>query len=251
MKQFCIIRRCLIRARRLRVQHPRDPLNWTTQYACAVDVPSRVLANVVTTQYTDNTPGSCVLRCDAAGFSYAGVEYSNECHCGTGLVGTPASAPVSDCNMACTGDPNLSCGGSWRIQVRLLDLQFALVGQSDSESIMQIYKSPDLGPGSWFPRGCYLDTADSPAFGLPVVHHTFDTNLELTLQCVEYCGHIGYPWSGVENATDCQCSFGLNPGVQLRDHSECNSLCPLPPGAGSEYCGGFERLEVYQFQNHT
>ncbi|KAI0291644.1 WSC-domain-containing protein [Multifurca ochricompacta] len=209
---------------------PVIPLNWTTQYACAVDVPSRVLANVVTTQYTDNTPGSCVQRCDAAGYTWAGVEYSNECHCGTGLVGTPASAPVSDCNMACTGDPNLSCGGSWRIQ---------------------IYKSPDLGPGSWTLRGCYLDTAASPAFGSPLVHHTFDTNLDLITQCVDYCGHLGYPWSGVENATDCQCSFGLTPGAQLRPQSECNSLCPLPPGEGNEYCGGFQRLEVYQFQNHT
>ncbi|KAI0291639.1 WSC-domain-containing protein [Multifurca ochricompacta] len=206
---------------------PVIPLNWTTQYACAVDVPSRVLANVVTTQYTDNTPGSCVLRCDAAGFSYAGVEYSNECHCGTGLVGTPASAPVSDCNMACTGDPNLSCGGSWRIQ---------------------IYKSPALPPGGWALQGCYLDTTASPAFGSPVVHHTFDTNLDLIDQCVQYCAHIGYPYSGVENATDCQCSFGLNPGAQIRSEDECNSLCPLPPGAGSEFCGGFQRLMVYQFR---
>ena len=37
---------------------PFIPLGWTTVYPCAVDVPSRVLANVVTTQYTDNTPAS-------------------------------------------------------------------------------------------------------------------------------------------------------------------------------------------------
>ena len=99
---------------------PFIPLGWTTVYPCAVDVPSRVLANVVTTQYTDNTPASCIERCDAANYTYAGVEYSNECHCGTGLVGTPASAPSTDCDLACTGDPTLSCGGSWRIQVRSL-----------------------------------------------------------------------------------------------------------------------------------
>ena len=99
---------------------PTIPLNWSTIYPCAVDVPSRVLAHVVTTQYTDNTPASCIERCDAANYAYAGVEYSNECHCGTGLVGTPASAPSTDCDLACTGDPTLSCGGSWRIQVRAL-----------------------------------------------------------------------------------------------------------------------------------
>ena len=98
---------------------PFIPLGWTTVYPCAVDVPSRVLANVVTTQYTDNTPASCIERCDAANYTYAGVEYSNECHCGTGLVGTPKAAPTTECNMACTGDSSLSCGGSFRIQVRL------------------------------------------------------------------------------------------------------------------------------------
>ncbi|KAI0296528.1 WSC-domain-containing protein [Multifurca ochricompacta] len=208
---------------------PVIPLNWSTQYACAVDVPSRVIANVKTTQYTDNTPASCIQRCDGAGFSYAGVEYSNECHCGTGLVGTPASAPVSDCNMACTGDPTLSCGGSWRIQ---------------------IYKSPALPPGAWTLQGCFLDTPASPAFASPVVHHTFDTNLELDLECIQYCEHIGYPFSGVENASDCQCSFGLAPGAQLRSQDECNSICPLPPGEGNEFCGGFQRLAVFKYQHN-
>ncbi|KAI0295880.1 WSC-domain-containing protein [Multifurca ochricompacta] len=205
---------------------PQIPLNWTTQFACAVDVPSRVLANVVTNQYTDNTPATCIQRCDAATFAFAGVEFSDECHCGTGLVGTPASAPVSDCNMACTGDPTLSCGGSLRIQ---------------------IYKSPALPPGAWTLQGCFLDTATSPAFGSPVVHQTFNTNLDLVNQCSNYCAHIGYPFSGVENASDCQCSFGLDPSAQIRSLSECSSTCPLPAGAGNEFCGGFERLEVYKF----
>ena len=99
---------------------PTIPLNWSTVYACAVDVPSRVIAHDVTTQYPDNTPASCIERCDANNYIYAGVEYSDECHCGTGLVGTPTDAPLTDCNMACTGDPTLSCGGSFRIQVHIM-----------------------------------------------------------------------------------------------------------------------------------
>ncbi|KAI0692179.1 hypothetical protein C8T65DRAFT_552249, partial [Cerioporus squamosus] len=96
---------------------PQIPLNWTTQYACAVDTPSRIIAGDVTTQYSDNTPATCIERCDAADFIFAGVEFSNECHCGTALSGTPATAPVSDCSSPCSGDPTLSCGGSFRIQV--------------------------------------------------------------------------------------------------------------------------------------
>ena len=96
---------------------PTIPLNWSTVYPCAVDNGARVIAGDITTQYTDNTPATCIERCDAAGFAYAGVEFSNECHCGTGLKSTPVAAPVTDCNMACTGDADLSCGGSFRIQV--------------------------------------------------------------------------------------------------------------------------------------
>ena len=108
---------------------PSIPLSWTTVSACAVDVPSRVIANDVTTQYfNDNTPTTCVARCDLENYVYAGVEYGNECHCGTGLVGTLTDAPLTDCDMSCTGDPDESCGGSFRIQVRSL-LRYLLEGR--------------------------------------------------------------------------------------------------------------------------
>ena len=99
---------------------PSIPLNWTTQYDCAVDTPTRVLAGVATHQLaSNNTPAACIALCDAGDFTLAGVEYADECHCGTGLVSpAPDSAPASECDMACTGDADLSCGGPWRIQVR-------------------------------------------------------------------------------------------------------------------------------------
>lgn len=96
------------------------PLNWSTQYACAVDVPSRVISGVVTTVSSNVTAASCVEQCDAQNYIYAGVENGNECHCGTGLAGTPQIASTGDCNAACTGDQDLSCGGAWRIQVRAI-----------------------------------------------------------------------------------------------------------------------------------
>ncbi|KAM5542444.1 hypothetical protein V8D89_003903 [Ganoderma adspersum] len=215
-----------LRPWRHRIQPPFIPLGWTTVYPCAVDVPSRVLANVITTQYTDNTPASCIERCDAANYTYAGVEYSNECHCGTGLVGTPKAAPTTDCNMACTGDSSLSCGGSFRIQ---------------------IYKSPALAPGGWGLQGCFVDTPLLPAFSA-AVHTTFASNVDLVEQCINYCTHIGMPFAGVENASDCQCSLGLTAGVTGVPESECNATCPLPPGEGSLFCGGVERLIVYKYQ---
>ncbi|KAI0371431.1 WSC-domain-containing protein [Pilatotrama ljubarskyi] len=205
---------------------PNIPLNWSTVYPCAVDFGARVIAGDVTVQDPSNTPASCIERCDAQNFIYAGVEFSNECHCGTGLKQTPRSAPTTDCNMPCSGDADQSCGGSFRIQ---------------------IYKSPALPGGGWALQGCFVDTPASSAFGDPVVHHTFATNLELIDQCIAVCQHIGYPFAGVENGEDCQCSFGFAPGVQQADESECSTLCPLPPGDGQEFCGGVQRLMVYHY----
>ena len=53
---------------------PPIPLNWTTQYACAVDTPTRVLAGVATHQLaSNNTPAACIALCDAGDFTFAGV----------------------------------------------------------------------------------------------------------------------------------------------------------------------------------
>lgn len=93
------------------------PLNWTTLAACAVDNPARILAGDVTTQVANNTAASCVTSCAAQGFGYAGVEFADECHCATGVVGPLEIAPDTDCNMGCAGDSTIACGGAWRIQV--------------------------------------------------------------------------------------------------------------------------------------
>ncbi|RPD67482.1 WSC-domain-containing protein [Lentinus tigrinus ALCF2SS1-6] len=100
---------------------PTLPFGWTTWYACVVDNPSRVIVDDVITQSSNNTPAACIEHCDAQLYLWAGVEYSNECHCGIGLqpLGPPPQAPVSECDLPCSGDPNLACGGSWRIQIYL------------------------------------------------------------------------------------------------------------------------------------
>ncbi|KAI0638660.1 WSC-domain-containing protein [Trametes polyzona] len=206
---------------------PDIPLNWTTVYPCAVDFGSRVIVDDITVQDPNNTPASCIERCDAQNYVYAGVEFSNECHCGTGLKSTPESAPLSDCNMACSGDADLSCGGSFRIQ---------------------IYKSPALPAGGYQLQGCFVDTPpSSPALAAPVEHHAFATNLALIDQCTAFCQHRGYPYAGVEDGADCQCSAGLAPGAVRADEAECSTLCPLPPGEGEEFCGGVQRLMVYSY----
>ncbi len=100
---------------------PPIPLNWTAVLPCASDTPARVLTNVRTHTLANNTPAACIALCAAAPspteYTYAGVEYADECHCGTGLA-SPEAAPAAECDMPCAGDADLACGGPWRIQVR-------------------------------------------------------------------------------------------------------------------------------------
>ncbi|KAI0093065.1 hypothetical protein BDY19DRAFT_989743 [Irpex rosettiformis] len=95
------------------------PNNWVIAVECAIDNPGRVLANTVVTYEQSTTPNSCIESCIAQGYQYAGVEYGDECYCGTGYAGgvVPQAANVSDCSMPCAGSYYNSCGGSWRMQI--------------------------------------------------------------------------------------------------------------------------------------
>ncbi|KAI0800181.1 hypothetical protein C8Q74DRAFT_1192743 [Fomes fomentarius] len=96
---------------------PHLPFGWFATVECAVDLP-RVFANVIGVETPQNTAFSCTQYCQAHGYTYAGVEAMDWCLCGTDIAIAPTPAPLTDCDLACSGDPNRSCGGPWRIQVR-------------------------------------------------------------------------------------------------------------------------------------
>ncbi|GJE88399.1 WSC domain-containing protein [Phanerochaete sordida] len=97
---------------------------WVIDIPCAVDVPSRVLANAVVSYSNDTArPLTCTTHCASLGYTYAGIEYGNECYCGTGYADglPPSSAPASDCSMRCLAGYYWTCGGSWRMQIYKYD----------------------------------------------------------------------------------------------------------------------------------
>lgn len=94
------------------------PNYWLTIYPCAVDNASRILNDPIVEYVANNTPYNCLEHCSSLGYLYAGVEYSDECYCGTGIdVTSIQGAPDDECNMPCSGDSTQTCGGSWRMQV--------------------------------------------------------------------------------------------------------------------------------------
>ncbi|EKM51992.1 uncharacterized protein PHACADRAFT_262444 [Phanerochaete carnosa HHB-10118-sp] len=86
---------------------------------CAIDNPQRVLANAIVSYLPGNTPYACTTLCAGKDYAYAGVEYGDECYCGTGYVDgvMPPAAELSDCSMLCSGGYYYYCGGSWRMQI--------------------------------------------------------------------------------------------------------------------------------------
>ncbi|KAJ3210994.1 WSC domain-containing protein 2 [Dinochytrium kinnereticum] len=57
----------------------------------------------------------CTQSCSESGFSFAGLEYGQECWCG---YKTPTTVfPDTDCYMHCSGQLNQICGAPARLSV--------------------------------------------------------------------------------------------------------------------------------------
>ena len=99
-------------------------------------MPSQVLTGVVTTQASDNTPGRCASRCKAQGYAYAGVEYGNECHSGTGIKSGTA---MGDCDVVSLAE---DCGGYIHTLIR--DVQFLQLFSNDRTSFHSHIPMPSI-----------------------------------------------------------------------------------------------------------
>jgi glucan endo-1,3-alpha-glucosidase len=85
---------------------------------CFADAPAPYRALPNATMYTlqNNTPGTCIAVCEAAGFTLAGLENGNECWCGYNYPvwqGPLSAESPSACNQPCEASSNYTCGGSW------------------------------------------------------------------------------------------------------------------------------------------
>jgi len=57
------------------------------------------------------TVENCVNGCYGMGYSYAGLEYSQQCYCDNTLASGSSSLPQSSCSSNCTGNTTEICGG--------------------------------------------------------------------------------------------------------------------------------------------
>ncbi|KAF6829857.1 WSC domain-containing protein [Colletotrichum plurivorum] len=204
------------------------PANTTNGYqyqGCFVDV-GRTLtgAGSFSQQMTNEV---CTQYCFNKGFSYAGSEYYGECYCGDSLAKGGVVANADDCSTPCNGNATQPCGGPNRLTLYKTSL---IVGPSVNP-----------GPGEWSSIGCYSEgtTGRMLEYGI----HGIDGMT--VAKCTTACQGLNYILAGVEYSGECYCgNQPLNGGAPAVDG--CNMLCS---GNSSEFCGGPNRLNVYDFQH--
>lgn len=112
---------------------------WTFQ-DCVVDTVSPRTLGTTLASGSSNTVATCLSACKAKGLTYCGVEYSGECFGAASLPTTLKSAtnagssdPIArGCNMPCSGNSTLACGGS-----SLLGLYKYTASQASTGTVLQ------------------------------------------------------------------------------------------------------------------
>ncbi|KAI9449277.1 WSC domain-containing protein [Lactarius psammicola] len=211
---------------------------WMSQ-GCYSDSPSsRALHARV--DAGDTTVESCIAACQAQEFTLAGVEFGQECWCGSEIehgqtfVGNDNGIrrgifrPFPDnpyCNMPCQGNPTELCGGAGRINV------YNFTGT------YPIGASVVGAAGGWTSRGCYSDSTSSRT-----LERRVDPGNVTVESCVSTCQSQSFTIAGLEFGQECWCGNQIqSPGASI-SQGACNKACT---GDNTEVCGGPDALQVY------
>jgi hypothetical protein len=223
------------------------PTFWTPAVNCAVDSSTRVLISPAYYKLANNTPFACATQCGSKGYQLAGVEYGDECYCAHAYTGgaPPPSVPASECNRPCAGDPSLTCGAGWRMQV--------YASAAPLRSTL---------PAGWtLAQACAQDGSRRAFTG--AVQATLANNSPAA--CTAHCASLNATLAGTEYGSEspfaravldealtrwvpdeCWCGTGYTnntPPLTL-NASNCNYACS---GASDLTCGGPWALQIYAF----
>ncbi|EFQ30435.1 WSC domain-containing protein [Colletotrichum graminicola M1.001] len=168
----------------------------------------------------DLTVSECTTACAAQGFPYAGVEFGEECFCGTSIQ-NGAPVPATSCNMACAGDKTQYCGGPAAINIYM--------------SSKPVTGNPSAIPFGWT-QTCYTDSPNRRALS-----YRTDLTKFSAAQCVAQCDSLGYTYAGVEYGSECYCGNSIDGG-----NTPASSGCDMPcDGNRLDTCGGAGHINIY------
>ncbi|KAF9450512.1 glycoside hydrolase family 71 protein [Macrolepiota fuliginosa MF-IS2] len=204
-------------------------VSWN-YYGCTEEGTTGSRRALTGTSYSrpDMTPETCQGLC--AGYSFAGVEYGQECYCGNSLTNNGASGiPVSTdrCSQPCAGDSSKTCGGEWTLSVYMT---------SNTTS-----SPPPNIPSEWNVLGCYADSASRILKGAMISQIGMTTAM-----CTGECSSRGYAYAATEYGVECYCGNSIEKTSDGAGVSVDESLCGIPcDGNSSEKCGGSWHANVF------
>ncbi|KAG8830917.1 hypothetical protein FRC17_004067 [Serendipita sp. 399] len=170
------------------------------------------------------TIGKCAAKCLEGGFFYAGLEYADECYCGSS-IGASETLATDGCTMPCAGANNENCGGVNRLNVF-----------ERTNTVI-----PTVAPASsgWTYQNCYTDAGGNRALGVRVY---LDGGMTAPA-CMAACYQRGYQFAGVEYGDECYCANSIGSSGTIVTEG-CNKACS---GDSTTLCGGPNRLNVYKY----
>lgn len=227
------------------------PSGWTFSSCYTDSVQARTLTGSVYTSGTTMTQESCISYCSGLGYGLAGTEYSGECYCSNSIASTGVPAALADCNMGCNGNTTEACGGSNRLSLfynsATETAPATTAPAATASTTTAAVVSTSSGTSSWNSIGCFTDggpNARTLTYAQGVPNGPNGMTVE---QCTTACQAGGFSLAGLEYSIECYCgNVFSNGGAMEPDTSSCNMACS---GSASEYCGGSNRLNVYEFRS--
>ncbi|TFK96093.1 WSC domain-containing protein [Pterulicium gracile] len=202
----------------------RQGFSWNDLGCFADTNPIRALNGGLMLNSPTVTITACLQECNRRGYSYAGLEYGQECYCDWKIRGNPASVAKSQCNMPCAGDGSTTCGGSNRIQIYVQSPAFP-------------------APTVWNPSklvGCFTNPVRRTLRNFQYIPGQMTAS-----KCYAACGEIHAFHAGLEYGNECYCDNYPGPDSVLTPLSECDMACA---GGTENLCGGSNRMLVYNRQ---
>ncbi|KAI4286828.1 MAG: hypothetical protein L6R35_003921 [Caloplaca aegaea] len=177
----------------------------------------------------------CVSACVTLGYKVAGLEFGNECFCGSAIVNGGALATAeTQCSMNCGGNPSQKCGAGSRMSVYAL-------GDLTIYPVPEIQKT-DL-PGKWAYKGCLAEGPTKKIWK----YQSILTKTNSPTECLSRCSRFGFMAGGMEYGMECYCGDVVDietNGGAARPESECKTTCPGDP---RYLCGSGARLTWYEW----
>ena len=193
----------------------------------------------------NNTNGLCQNLATPGGYVFAGTEYQIECYAGN--TPPPLNLQVQDslCNFACAGNQDDTCGGNTGAGLISVfyDATRFTPGSNATSGPGGLPIPSSVGNFTY--AGCWSDNVNGRALsGLAPNPPAAGTTYE---SCAAAC--LGWEFFGLEYANQCYCGNSMANGAVLQassnpDINGCSMFCQ---GNSSEYCGGPNRLNVFQY----